>query len=185
MLKPGDTVILDNLNVHEVVGVREASEAAGARIRALPACNPDLDPIEPTFAELKALRRSAAARTVPDRQADIGKAFGRFTPQEYRNSIAAAWHECDLAVAAWGERLSQLGAAISNRRIGADRSTARGQAPTSRDRPGVSAPASVFDGLGSHRARFAWAWMFRELTRTPAKISLGLFKREYFTSEPV
>ena len=37
VLKPGDTVVLDNLNVHRVAGVREAIEAAGARIVYWPA----------------------------------------------------------------------------------------------------------------------------------------------------
>ena len=99
VLKPGDTVILDNLNVHKVVGVREAIEAVGARIRFLPAYSPDLNPIEQTFAKLKALLRSAAARTVPDLREEIRKAFARFTSQECRNSIAAAGYEDDLAVA--------------------------------------------------------------------------------------
>ncbi|GJE60973.1 IS630 family transposase ISMex30 [Methylobacterium trifolii] len=99
MLKPGDTVILDKLNVHKVVGVREAIEAAGARLGYLPAYSPDLNPIEQTLAKLKALLRSAAARTVPDLQAEICKAFARFTPQECRNSIAASGYEDDLAVA--------------------------------------------------------------------------------------
>lgn len=98
VLKPGDTVILDNLNVHKVVGVREAIEAVGARIRYLPAYSPDLNPIEQAFSKLKALLRSAAARTVPDLRAEIGKAFARFTPQECRSSIAAAGYEDDLAV---------------------------------------------------------------------------------------
>ncbi|SFL99878.1 DDE superfamily endonuclease [Methylorubrum salsuginis] len=31
VLKPGDIVILDNLNVHKVAGVREAIEAVGAQ----------------------------------------------------------------------------------------------------------------------------------------------------------
>ena len=99
VLKPGDTVILDNLNVHKVVGVREAIEAVGARIRFLPAYSPDLNPIEQRFAKLKALLRSAAARTVPDLREEIRKAFARFTSQECRNSIAAAGYEDDLAVA--------------------------------------------------------------------------------------
>ena len=43
-LKQGDTVILDNLNVHKVAGIREAIEAAGARIRYLPAYSPDFNP---------------------------------------------------------------------------------------------------------------------------------------------
>lgn len=33
VLKRGDTVILDNLSIHKVAGVRETIEAAGARLR--------------------------------------------------------------------------------------------------------------------------------------------------------
>jgi len=32
-LRPGDIVIMDNLPAHKVAGVRETSEAAGARLR--------------------------------------------------------------------------------------------------------------------------------------------------------
>ena len=35
-LRPGDTVVLDNLCVHKVTGVCEAVEAAGARLLFLP-----------------------------------------------------------------------------------------------------------------------------------------------------
>jgi transposase len=98
-LRPGDTVILDNLNVHKVAGVREAIEAVGARIRYLPAYSPDFNPIEQAFAKLKALLRAAAARTIADLHAEIRKAFARFTPQECRNYLAAAGYEDDLAVA--------------------------------------------------------------------------------------
>jgi transposase len=98
-LRPGDTVILDNLQAHKVAGVREAIEAAGARLLYLPPYSPDLNPIEQAFAKLKALLRSAAARTVPDLWAAIRQAFTRFTPQECRNYLAAAGYEDDLAVA--------------------------------------------------------------------------------------
>ena len=79
--------------------MRDAIEAVGAWIRYLTAYSPDLNPIEQTFAKLKALLRSAAARTVPDLRAEIGKVFARFTPQKCRSSIAAAGYEDDLAVA--------------------------------------------------------------------------------------
>ncbi len=65
-LTPGDTVVMDNLAAHKVAGVRQAIEAAGAQLRYLPAYSPDFNPIEQAFAKLKALLRSAAARTVPD-----------------------------------------------------------------------------------------------------------------------
>ena len=99
VLRPGDTVILDNLNVHKVAGVREAIEAAGARLLYLPPYSPDFNPIEQAFAKLKHLLRTAAARTVPDLRDAIRCAFARFTPAECRNYLAAAGYEDDLAVA--------------------------------------------------------------------------------------
>jgi transposase len=98
-LRPGDSVVMDNLQAHKVAGVREAIEAAGARLLYLPPYSPDLNPIEQAFAKLKALLRSAAARTVPDLWAAIRQAFTRFTPQECCNYLAAAGYENDLAVA--------------------------------------------------------------------------------------
>ena len=44
MLRPGDTVILDNLNAHKVAGVRETIEAVGARVLYLPPYSPDFNP---------------------------------------------------------------------------------------------------------------------------------------------
>jgi transposase len=54
-LKPGDVVVLDNLSAHKVPGVREAIEAAGAKLLYLPPYSPDFNPIEQLFAKLKAL----------------------------------------------------------------------------------------------------------------------------------
>jgi hypothetical protein len=42
-LRRGDTVIMDNLPAHKVAGVREAIEAAGARLLYLPSYSPDLN----------------------------------------------------------------------------------------------------------------------------------------------
>jgi transposase len=41
-------VILDNLQAHKVAGVREAIEAAGARILYLPPYSPNFNPIDPS-----------------------------------------------------------------------------------------------------------------------------------------
>ena len=98
VLKPGDIVILDNLGAHKVAGVREAVAAVGAHVLYLPPYSPDFNPIEQAFAKLKALLRSAAARTVTDLHAAIQRAWTRFTPQECRNYIAAAGYEDDLTV---------------------------------------------------------------------------------------
>ena len=45
-LKPGDTVVMDNLAAHKVAGVRQTIEAAGAHLLYLPAYSPDFNPIE-------------------------------------------------------------------------------------------------------------------------------------------
>ncbi|MDQ1158358.1 transposase [Sphingomonas sp. SORGH_AS 950] len=55
----GDVVIMDNLSSHKRAGVREAIEAAGARLMFLPPYSPDFSPIEKAFARLKAMLRRA------------------------------------------------------------------------------------------------------------------------------
>ncbi len=52
-LRPGDTVIMDNLGSHKGTGARDAIEAAGARLLFLPRYSPDFNPIENAFAKLK------------------------------------------------------------------------------------------------------------------------------------
>ncbi len=73
--------------------VREAIETAGARLLYLPAYSPDFNPIGNAFAKLKALLRTAAARTVPDLRAAIRQAFTRFAADECRNCLAAAGYD--------------------------------------------------------------------------------------------
>lgn len=63
-LRPGDTVVLDNLPCHKAAAVRAAVEAAGCRLLYLPAYSPDLNPIELAFARLKRLLRSDGHRAV-------------------------------------------------------------------------------------------------------------------------
>ncbi len=63
ILRQGD-IVMDNLPSHKVAGIRRAIEAAGAKLRYLPAYSPDFNPIEQFFAKLKAQLRKAAARTV-------------------------------------------------------------------------------------------------------------------------
>jgi transposase len=54
---------MDNLNSHNVKGVRERIEAAGAELLSLPSYSPDLNSIEKTWSKLKLLLQSAKART--------------------------------------------------------------------------------------------------------------------------
>ena len=81
-LRDGDIVVMDNLKQHKAAGVREAIEAAGAKLLYLPPYSPDLNPIEQAIAKLKALLRKAAERSIDALWSKIGTLLGEFTPQE-------------------------------------------------------------------------------------------------------
>ena len=87
-LRPGDTVVVDNLSSHKVAGVREAIEAVGASLLYLPPYSPDLNPIEQVFAKLKTLLRSAACRTLDALWTKIGSVLTQFAAQECAAYIA-------------------------------------------------------------------------------------------------
>jgi transposase len=87
-LKAGDYVIMDNLAVHKVVGVRTAIEAAGAHLLYLPPYSPDLNPIEMAFSKLKSLLRKAKERTMTGVWDRIGQSLAAFSPAECRNYLA-------------------------------------------------------------------------------------------------
>jgi transposase len=89
-LTPGDIVIMDNLGSHKVAGVREAIEAAGARVLYLPPYSPDLNPIEQVFAKLKSILRTVAARTVDALWEAIGAALDAFSAAECANYLRNA-----------------------------------------------------------------------------------------------
>lgn len=61
-LRPGQTVIWDNLSVHKSAAARRAIEEAGCHVRFLPTYSPDFNPIELAFAKLKQHLRRAQAR---------------------------------------------------------------------------------------------------------------------------
>ena len=92
-LRPGDTVIMDNLPAHKVHGVREAIQAVGASLLYLPPYSPDFNLIEMAFSKLKALLRAAAARTMPDLWQAIANALKRFSPEECQNYLVAAGYD--------------------------------------------------------------------------------------------
>jgi transposase len=81
-LRKGDIVFMDNLRTHKVVGVREAIETAGAKLRYLPAYSPDLNPIENVYSKLKAGLRKGAARTVDALTKLVGRGIKAIAPSE-------------------------------------------------------------------------------------------------------
>ena len=92
-LRPGDTVIMDNLPAHKPLAVRKAIERTGAELRFLPPYSPDFNPIENAFAKLKTLLRGRAERTVDALWNATGELVGAFTPNECANYFAAAGYE--------------------------------------------------------------------------------------------
>ena len=87
-LRPGQVVILDQLNVHKSAAMRALIEAAGCRLLLLPSSSPDFNPIEQAFAKIKTHLRTAAARTFDDLVTAIGAAIDTITPADSRGCFA-------------------------------------------------------------------------------------------------
>lgn len=62
-LKPGDVVVMDNLNVHKSEIAKKLISDAGAECLFLPAYSPDLNPIEKMWSKIKSILRRMKART--------------------------------------------------------------------------------------------------------------------------
>lgn len=84
-LRPHDIVLMDNLSSHKVAGIREAIEAQGSQVIYLPPYSPDLNPIEPGFAKLKAILRKLGERTIDGLWQAIGRTVDLYSPQQCRN----------------------------------------------------------------------------------------------------
>ena len=88
-LRPGDIVIMNNLRVHKMQGVREIIESAHASVVYLPPYSPDLNPIEQMRSKIKACLRSAKARTVDALLVAIPWAFRQVSAND-----VAGWFSC-------------------------------------------------------------------------------------------
>jgi transposase len=81
-LRPGQIVVLDNLGQHRSHRTRALIEARGAQLWLLPPYSPDLNPIEEAFSKVKALLRTAAARTHEALATAIWAALRAVTPAD-------------------------------------------------------------------------------------------------------
>ena len=88
-LRPGDTVICDNLSSHKAAGAAEALEACGAKLVFLPPYSPDLNPIEKFYSRLKSLLRKAGKRTLEGLLSGIAEVVRSITPEECGNYFKA------------------------------------------------------------------------------------------------
>jgi transposase len=82
--KPDAVVVMDNLSPHKAPAVRQRLEAAGFELIYLPRYAPELNPIEPLWAKVKAALRAAVARTVGALEAALADALDRVTPDDAR-----------------------------------------------------------------------------------------------------
>lgn len=89
-LRQDDIVVMDDLGSHKAPAIRRAIRAAGAKLFSLPACSPDLNPIEQVIAKLKHLLRKAAGRSKEAAWRRIGSLLDQCTPQECENYIRNA-----------------------------------------------------------------------------------------------
>ncbi len=78
-LRPGDTVVMDNLSSHKRPRTRQLIQSAGATLLYLPPYSPDLNPIEMAFSKLKHLLRSAGHRTMNALWQDVQRLLDRIT----------------------------------------------------------------------------------------------------------
>ena len=81
-LRPGDIVLMDNLSFHTGPRIRELIESVGARLEFLPPYSPDFNPIELCWSKVKAILRTAKARTFETLLAALDEAFGSVTQQD-------------------------------------------------------------------------------------------------------
>ena len=84
-LRPGDTVVMDNLSSHKGGGIREMIEGANAELRYLPPYSPDMNPIELVFSKIKQLLRSLSCRTKDVLWRSMQSVLDRITPSDALN----------------------------------------------------------------------------------------------------
>jgi len=80
--RPDAVLVMDNLPAHKAPRVKALLDRSGFAYRYLPAYSPDLNPIEPAWAKVKAELRRVAARTADALHEACGPALAAITPQD-------------------------------------------------------------------------------------------------------
>jgi transposase len=82
--KPDAVLVMDNLGAHKTPEVRELLDGSGFPYRYLPSYSPDLSPIEPAWARVKAELRRVAARDEDALHQALGPALDRVSAANAR-----------------------------------------------------------------------------------------------------
>jgi len=84
-LRPGDIVLMDNLNIHKMKRTRELIAAAGATAVYLPTYSPELNPIELWWGDLKRELRKLSLDTEPELRQAARRERGRLPLTKIEN----------------------------------------------------------------------------------------------------
>jgi len=82
--KPDAVLVMDNLGAHKTPEVRELLDGSGFPYRYLPSYSPDLSPIEPAWAQVKAELRRVATRDEDALHQALGPALDRVSAANAR-----------------------------------------------------------------------------------------------------
>jgi transposase len=92
--KPDAVLVMDNLRPHKTAEVQAVLDGSGFPYRYLPAYSPDLSPIEPAWAKMKAHLRRIAARTVETLQQALAPALDSITAQDAKGFFQHCGYAC-------------------------------------------------------------------------------------------
>jgi transposase len=92
--KPDAVLVMDNLGAHKTPKVRELLDRSGFPYRYLPSYSPDLNPIEPAWAQVKAELRRAAARDEDALHRALGPALDRVSAANATAYFRHCGYEC-------------------------------------------------------------------------------------------
>lgn len=81
-MRPGDILVMDNLQTHKVKGVVEAMRECDAQVLYLPPYSPDLNPIEMAFSKVKNELRRRRLRTVDELWTAFGESLDWIQPAD-------------------------------------------------------------------------------------------------------
>lgn len=90
VLRPGDSVFLDNVRFHSSARAVSLIHGAQARVEYLPAYSPDFDPSEECISKVKTILRTLKART----QRKLGNAVKFALAQVTRKDIRGWFRHC-------------------------------------------------------------------------------------------
>jgi len=82
--RPDAVLVMDNLRAHKTPEVRELLDGSGFPYRYLPSYSPDLSPIEPAWAQVRAELRRVAARDKDALHRALGPALDRVSAANAR-----------------------------------------------------------------------------------------------------